>query len=517
MKQTPAGPPLWEQFRRNAGLDDPLWRKFVGLWILVLGGILAITAVVSLDFYQGDEHFQILEFVNYKLQGIPASLMSWEFHTQMRPWLQPAVYLGIAKLVGKLGLHDPFVLAAAFRLLSGLFAWIMLSSMMLLSYHFFSDSSRRRASVYLLALLCFLPYMFVRTTSESWSTSFCLLGYALLLLGSRRLEGERRDFPGGVLFVVGLLWGLAFEFRVQCAFLILGFLLWMLFVARNKTSTAILGIVIVGAGMAVTVALGTVVDWWGYGNPVFVPWNYFFQNIVRNASSNFGTLPWWAYFVLANNNLIAFVAIPLTVGILVAWVRYPKHSLVWGSLLYFLAHVAVAHKEARFLFPLAVPAAILFIYAWTPKFSKEDLFSRIWARRRAWVFQVLFVLNAVGLIYALTKHNVDLQFDQYAYYHLKAPYHVYVLRDSFALHPFYERDYRSLSKEVSVTDLTIDASSKVQSFLLTDGLDEYSPPPDVRFHLSYVESSLPLWIKQLNVLHWESKIKTWTLYRVEPQ
>jgi phosphatidylinositol glycan class B len=506
-----------DQFRLNAGLGDLDWSRFVLRWMLVLGGILTITAVVSLDFYQGDEHFQILEFVNYKLHRIPANLLPWEFHEQIRPWLQPAVYYLAAKAAMKVGLTDPFVLAAGFRLLSGFFAWVMLCSMMLLSYHLFSEPSRRRASVYLLSLLCFLPYMFVRTTSESWSTSFCLLGYAVLLLGSTRREGEGRDFPARLLFVVGLLWGLAFEFRVQTAFLIVGFILWMFFIASKDKLASLFGLLILLCGIFISVVLGTLIDWWGYGTLTFVPWNYFNQNVVNNVASNFGTLPWWGYFLLVNDNLISFVAIPLTIGTLIAWARFPKHSLTWGSLMYFLAHVAIAHKEARFMFALAVPAALLFVLAWTRSSHKETVFSRVWNYRRALVFRVAFVVDVAGLAFALTKHNVDLQFEEYAYYHLRAPFQVYVLKDSFTIHPFYERDYLAVTKVSSVAEIAAVPQGNSQAYLLTDGLYNERPGPRSGLKLSYVQSSLPHWVAMFDFFQWESRIKTWTLYRVDRQ
>lgn len=503
------------QLRLNAGLDDSPWKRFVLKWVLILGGILAVTAVMSLDFYQGDEHFQILEFVNYKLNRIPATLLPWEFHEQIRPWLQPTVYYLAAKAAIKVGITDPFILATGFRLMSGFFAWVMLSSMMFLSYHFFSEPSRRRASVYLLSLLCFLPYMFVRTTSESWSTSFCFLGYALLLLGSTKRDGEKRDFPNGLLLTVGLLWGLAFEFRVQTAFLILGFLAWMFFMASKTRLSSVLGILLVLCGMTVSIALGTLADWWGYGQLTFVPWNYFYQNIVNNVAANFGTLPWWGYFLIVNNNVIAFVGIPLTVGTLIAWVRFPKHSLTWGSLLYFLAHVAVAHKEARFMFALAVPSALLFVFAWTQNSSKETVFSRVWNYRRALVFKIAMVVDVVGLVFALTKHNVDLQFDQYAYYHLKTPYHVYVLKDSFTNHPFYERDYLTITKISDASAVVV--NSHDQAYLLTDGVNNEPPSSIGGIKASYVQSSLPLWLTRFDFFQWQSKTKAWTLYRVDRQ
>ena len=38
------------------------------------------------------------------------------------------------------------------------------------------------------------------------------------------------------------------------------------------------------------------------------------------------------------------------------WLRNPRHVLSWTTLPFVLAHMAAAHKEARFLFPMAIMA-----------------------------------------------------------------------------------------------------------------------------------------------------------------
>ncbi|MBK5097796.1 MAG: hypothetical protein JJE01_08435 [Gemmatimonadetes bacterium] len=58
-----------------SSLRDPWARN----WLLVALVLNLAAAYFSWGFHQFDEHFQILEFANYKLGNSPASDLPWEF------------------------------------------------------------------------------------------------------------------------------------------------------------------------------------------------------------------------------------------------------------------------------------------------------------------------------------------------------------------------------------------------------------------------------------------------------
>ena len=57
----------------------------------------------------------------------PAELV-WEFHQQLRPWLQPAIEYGAAKALIGLGIQNPAILTLAFRAINGLIGWAAITA-----------------------------------------------------------------------------------------------------------------------------------------------------------------------------------------------------------------------------------------------------------------------------------------------------------------------------------------------------------------------------------------------------
>ena len=59
--------------------------------LLILAAIVLVTAWFSETFYFPDEHYQILEFMAFKLGITPAAELPWEFSARIRPWFQPLI------------------------------------------------------------------------------------------------------------------------------------------------------------------------------------------------------------------------------------------------------------------------------------------------------------------------------------------------------------------------------------------------------------------------------------------
>src|SRR5215470_1625722 len=96
--------------------------------LAILGAVVLVTAWFSESFYFPDEHFQILEFMAFKLGITPAADLPWEFSARIRPWFQPLVYILIAKPLVILGMKDMFVVAFVLRLATGIFSLFALAA-----------------------------------------------------------------------------------------------------------------------------------------------------------------------------------------------------------------------------------------------------------------------------------------------------------------------------------------------------------------------------------------------------
>ena len=73
---------------------------------MILAVVTLVTAWFSETFYFPDEHYQILEFMAFKLGITPAAELPWEFSARIRPWFQPLVYFLIAKPAMLAGVKD---------------------------------------------------------------------------------------------------------------------------------------------------------------------------------------------------------------------------------------------------------------------------------------------------------------------------------------------------------------------------------------------------------------------------
>lgn len=82
-----------------------------------------------------------------------------------------------------------------------------------------------------------------------------------------------------------------------------------------------------------------------YGEPVFVPANFFSVNILRGVSDLFGTQPWYSHFFFAA--VLLGIALPAFVA------GAAKFRVISTSVaLFFTLYSLVGHKEMRFLVPI---------------------------------------------------------------------------------------------------------------------------------------------------------------------
>ncbi len=387
----------------------------INLWILVSLLFHLIAAACSVGFYHYDEHFQVLEWVSFLLGQTPAEALPWEFRAQIRPWLQPVLLYGIARLCRVLGVDDPFLWALVFRLLSALMGWVAVVLMVRAASLWFSDPYRRWAAA-LTTLLWFLPFLHARTSSESWGGTSFFLGLGLWLR-SQHPGATHRAMPAWTGLCIGVLWGLSFHFRYQMAIAILSVLAWAWLVGRFRWRS--LAPVVVG--LLVAIGTGLWIDRWGYGDWTWTPWRYLVVNVLEGAAAGFGTHPVWHYvtkiFLLGPPPLsIAFLVFPL-----IAFVYRPRHLLTWTVVPFFVVHSLIGHKEIRFLWPLSLALPPLVVLGCQVTLERREAVFRMLAGtmarlRRPWVLRTLIAFNATLLLLASVM-PARLQMSVYRFLH----------------------------------------------------------------------------------------------------
>ena len=319
--------------------------------VLYIGGVVffLLTAFFSEGFYHGDEHFQIIEFAQFKLGKTAQVNLPWEFEAQIRPTLQPVLAMGIFYVCDLISIIDPHTKAFVLRLITSIFAFSAIA-IFLRSIKHLIKASFQNWLVFLSFFLWFIPFINVRFSSETWAGITLLYGLSLLLR-------EKRDQIHFIL--AGLFIGFSFVFRFQMGFAIIGIVLWLILNQRKPIQTSFLFIV----SSLLPISLSVAIDSWFYGGFVFTPWNYFEYNIIQGVASEFGTSPWYYYLFAVFRFSFFPIGILILLSLLKVTLTHSKNLIIWVVVPFILFHSVVGHKELRFLFPLANLVPFLIIMA----------------------------------------------------------------------------------------------------------------------------------------------------------
>lgn len=439
--------------------------------------ITCITAWFSYAYFHIDEYFQVIELTRLKLGQISDWGLPWEHAQRMRPWLQPFLYWLIARVLAVAGVHDIWTLTFAFRLVTGLANVGALALFVKATLPWYPTDEEKRLHLRVSTLAGFLPYLFVRTSSESGSMAALTIAFAILLDGASALQRDDAkskwtvpslDRPLRLLFA-GVLFGAAFEMRFQTALIAIGVVLWLAFIGRARVAQ----LALVVAGGVLSLGLSALVDRWGYGVWTFPAWTYFKANVLEGAAGFFGTDPPFAYLWLTPANVFMPILAALMLLAIVAWIRCPRHPVTWATLPFFVIHNLLAHKEERFLFPMAILATALVAMAIGPSSSARlpGISAWGWRRRRGAIGVLLGTSSVLGMLLLMFvplgwHHNV--RFMRFLHDRLGDELHATALPDiNLNQPPFHPRVYDVDKADPEEIARRIDAGT-ARPFVLAD-------------------------------------------------
>jgi len=362
-------------------LHSQIRRKRAVLFCIAL--FYVIVAVNSVGYHQEDEHYQLIEFANYKMGWTTTDKLAWEFHEQIRPGLQPLICYLVFSICNALGFNDGYGLVLLLRLLSAGFSFFAIT-IFINSYKSKIDKKLIPNFILTSYLLWFVPFVAVRFSSENWSGIFFLLALAVIQ-NDKNKEGLKR------FFLIGILLGASILFRYQSGLLVFGMMLCFIFI--DKVSLKRLSVIV--SGTLIVLLIGFFIDHWLYGNYPITLYNYFFHNIINDVASRYGTSPWYEYILYAIKSP-GPIGVFIFLSFFVVLYYNPKNIILWAIIPFILVHTIIPHKELRFLFPIVytVPLLLMLAYQFFQRYLNVKLAS-------AFLLLLLF-FNAAGLIAVAT-------------------------------------------------------------------------------------------------------------------
>ena len=306
--------------------------------------VFLVTSFFSIGYYHPDEHFQILEFCNYKLGNSPASDLPWEFHERIRPTLIPAFGVLLIKCMNIVGIYNPFIYTLIFRIISSFLSWLVISNICLLFISDFSSNNGKKIFLLLNFFLWFIPFISVRFSSENYSAIAFLSAIFFII----RFNNDKLYNKPSQLVFAGLLLGFSFFFRFQVGFAIIGLTLWIVLISKMRWKNIFILMI---SGIC-AIIFCVYLDYWFYGEFELTPVNYFIANIIENKAANWGTSPWWYYFWLITLHAIPPISIFLLIFFTLGIYKKPTNIFTWCIIPFLIGHFIVGHKEIRFLFPM---------------------------------------------------------------------------------------------------------------------------------------------------------------------
>lgn len=466
--------------------------------VLSVIGFYLVALFFSYGYLQADEHFQVIEFGYYFVGENQASELAWEFKEQIRPALQPIIAAGAIQLNSLFDEGDIYSVALILRLLT-----MILSLIVLLK---FANSQRKRFEFidtywyYFISLgLWFIVFFSFRFSSEAWS--------GLLALLAMTFYYEKRSF-----WLIGIFFGLAFLFRFQIGFLVLGFVLNLVVFKRINIKQLIELVVF----MLLIICLGVFVDSLFYGELTCTAWNYLKFNIIDSGASGFGELPWYYYLLFLLKKPFVVLGVLILLSTLLNFYSDYKNPIVWGVVFFLFFHSIVPHKESRFLIPIA------FLAPWFLFNSLKLVKSR---KINLSILVVLGIINLVpltvvslksagpGYVYMgklINEKYEDKEVVMFSFSYSNPYYHWdKKLKNHYNLHDskvYFVQDANHLDQTVKMVDTgkdsVMDMSKSVRLITIRDReLIEFKNSEFfIQNQPKYISASHPDWI--LKVLRW---------------
>lgn len=330
--------------------------KWTFLWLVCFR---LVDALLVRTYFNPDEYWQSLEVAHHMAFGHGHLTWEWQPGARIRGFAHPLVFAALYRLLALLGLDTRDMIAAAPRLLQGLFAAVADLYTYRLARRLFGEVAGKWALFASLANW-FVFYCMVRTFSNSIEASLATVAFYYWPWRADPVAGLGPWTSRQTAVVFG---SLAFLMRPSSGVLWLWLgcqHLWLLFRAQPRWLSLALGFVGEAAAIGLFfIAGGVLIDRCFYGVWTCVPLNFVRFNALSGGSRLYG-VNHWSYYITEAYPVMLLSMLPLScLGI--AWAggdrrTHPACLVAVVTAVYSLT----AHKEYRFVLPVL---PLLLVYA----------------------------------------------------------------------------------------------------------------------------------------------------------
>ncbi len=308
-------------------------------YTLIISLFFHILAIIFSDgFHRPDEHLGIMRWMSFKLGLMDDKILSWEYPARIRPWLQPYLYTILLKPFYFLGFNNPFHMSLILRVVSSTIGFYSLYKISTLIPKYYENEIIKKIVCFSIYLTWFLPFLHARTSSENFSLSFFLFGI-YFLESDKKLNSKIY----GSIFL-----SLSFIFRFQTCLLIAPYIIGKYFIQKVQIKKFLIFISV----LFLTTLISTYIDKIGYNVWTFTPWNYVYQNIFKGVASGFGVSPFYYYLDKVFSRGVPPLSLIFMIPCIYLWIKKPLNIWSFSSLVYFISHSLIGHKEVRFILPM---------------------------------------------------------------------------------------------------------------------------------------------------------------------
>ena len=451
-----------------------------------------VCAIFSIGFQHGDEHVQVYEFLNFKLGGLSEDLLPWEFRDQVRPWIQVYFYYFITKISNIFGAFSPFSLAMIFRISSAILGVVSLWGLIPLLKDWFSSERYSKLSYIMLNLFWFMPFLHVRTSADFMSGCLFIFGMSFFL---RSLKSNHIMMA----LMGGLFLGASYNVRYQLALMIAFLWFWAIGFSRKSTGPIIVSALAIGF----MIGAGVVVDYFGYGEWTFAPYNLFVSNFLDHRLKNSGEDPFWFYVVKSFKVGIPPLSLALIVATSWGIFKKYKHPLTWAIVPLLIFHTMIGHKELRYIYPIVFLSPIYL--AWFFEAFEKKYLNENWSKRLIGFFVVINFLLLTFVLFKPAKESLRL----YKFLYDKDIKTVYTpivdkKKFDFTLHFYKKPSLKTIGFNPS-------GGSWNHKYILTTKLREKKLIEENR-SCEVIFSSYPSWIEKVNFTNWLKRSSYYILW-----